>query len=549
MQPKLGPRKTREVLDKLFSDAQVRTSNGLFISPFAAQAKDIAAYLAHRELTHWTGSTVHSQQGAEADIVVFDTVNASSTSWPIHEWMRLVNVGLSRAREFVVVVASRAEMQSPYLKPLLKYLKPRIIKYSGSAYKWFQVLPSGTIEVPEAIARDPNLLGFQITLRKAMRPVLSAEQQRLCGYKMDGKPRLVRGVAGSGKTAVLAHWLTKTLSELDLKAGEKVWAVYANKALATLLSESVESSWEAENHGVPFPWVRVEILHIRDVLSRFLPQVGHILKHDDFDYDRAAKDYLTRMAGKEIKPCCQALFVDEGQDFGPHTLKMLGKLVELREPTEPKNRSIHIFYDNAQNVFGRSTPKWSEIDLNMQGRSSVMKESFRSTKPITEFAFNVLHRLCPEETNHPDHKELIDWGLVELSERAGNPWWKVRFTQIDGPSPSFQKCQNMKAQFNVIGKQLVRWIKDEGVRPSDICILFMKDQIKDRLETTVASMLNKIDVKLAVQTGQVFELDDHTVLATTPHSFKGYDAEIVLIPSVEQFHTKGRLLRKHSTWP
>lgn len=31
---------------------------------------------------------------------------------------------------------------------------------------------------------------------------------------MDGKPRLVRGVAGSGKTIVLAHWLQKTVKQL-----------------------------------------------------------------------------------------------------------------------------------------------------------------------------------------------------------------------------------------------------------------------------------------------------------------------------------------------
>ena len=32
-----------------------------------------------------------------------------------------------------------------------------------------------------------------------------------CGLALDGKPRLVRGVAGSGKTVVLAHWLMQTV--------------------------------------------------------------------------------------------------------------------------------------------------------------------------------------------------------------------------------------------------------------------------------------------------------------------------------------------------
>ena len=52
-------------------------------------------------------------------MVVFDTVNAGSCGWPHDEWKRLVNVGLSRAREFVLLLASRAEMNEPYLRPLL----------------------------------------------------------------------------------------------------------------------------------------------------------------------------------------------------------------------------------------------------------------------------------------------------------------------------------------------------------------------------------------------------------------------------------------------
>ena len=244
--------RTRDILGRVFSDRAVQASNGLFLSPFVAQARDVASFLAERNLTSWTASTVHSQQGAEADIVLFDTVNAGSTCWSIEEWRRLVNVGLSRAREFLVLLASRAEMQSPFLRPLLNHLKPRVLKHIGSAFKWIEVLPPDINDVAEATAKDPNLLGFQIIQRKAMRPVLSFDQQRLCGYRMDGKPRLVRGVAGSGKTAVLAHWLAKTLGTQDADAGGKVWVVYANKALARLLTELAEFAWGEQNPATKF---------------------------------------------------------------------------------------------------------------------------------------------------------------------------------------------------------------------------------------------------------------------------------------------------------
>ncbi len=64
---------TTKVLTKLFDDHTLRSANGLFISPFKAQAKSIHSFLAENDMDTWFSSTVHSQQGSEADIIVFDT--------------------------------------------------------------------------------------------------------------------------------------------------------------------------------------------------------------------------------------------------------------------------------------------------------------------------------------------------------------------------------------------------------------------------------------------------------------------------------------------
>jgi hypothetical protein len=88
---------TREVLGKLFALPAIRRARGLFVTPFRAQARDIASLLAGFEgLGEWSAGTVHGRQGTEADVVVFDTVNAGSCGWPYDEWQRLVNVGISR---------------------------------------------------------------------------------------------------------------------------------------------------------------------------------------------------------------------------------------------------------------------------------------------------------------------------------------------------------------------------------------------------------------------------------------------------------------------
>ncbi|WP_166820077.1 AAA domain-containing protein [Thalassoroseus pseudoceratinae] len=538
---------TVKVLKKLFADKTLRSAHGLFISPFKAQAKSIHSFFATNEMHSWMASTVHSQQGSEADVVIFDSVNAGSYGWPYDEWKRLVNVALSRSREAIIVLSSRAEMEEPYFRPLIRHLSPKVLRRSGSKLSWETVparteftLPAAIREAKENYSDDTSLLvGNQLATRKALRPVLSNEQERLCGYELDGKPRLVRGVAGSGKTVVLAHWLMQTVRRLETQQNVRIWAVFANRSLQSLIGDSIESAWANATDGKPFPWSRVELHHIKEILEVMLPEVGLSARAFNFEYDKAAEAYLERTSIEDVTPRCDALFIDEAQDMGPNTLQLLAAIVKQSDDHDENSRSINIFYDNAQNIYGRSTPKWSEFGLDMRGRSSVMKESFRSTKPITEFALNVLYRLQPPESN-PDHKELVTRGLVEKTERNGDDWWKVRFNQVDGPMPQFKQYQNLDQEFQAIADHCRELIQGQGVQPSDICLIYNGKNIKYRLETHVAPALADLGVELSVQTNKPFERSHNILLATTSHSFKGYDAEVVIIPAADQYTARDK---------
>ena len=538
---------TKGVLQKLFADKTLREANGLFISPFKAQAKRIRSYFTEEEMHSWIASTVHSQQGAEADIVIFDSVNAGSYAWAYDEWKRLVNVALSRSREAIIVLSSRAEMDEPYLRPLLQHLSPQVLRRSGSPGSWETVpaekeftLPRYTQQEKENFENDGSLLiGNQLATRKTLRPVLSRDQERLCGFELDGKPRLVRGVAGSGKTVVLAHWLTQTVRRLDEESNVRIWTVFANRSLQTLIGDSITSAWIDATDETPLPWDRVELFHIREILDVLLGDVHLKLTDYKFDYDAAAEAYLRKMTVEKITPRCDALFIDEAQDMGPNTLKLLAAIVRQKDDEDENSRSINIFYDNAQNIYDRGTPKWSEFGIDMRGRSSVMTESFRSTKPITEFALNVLYRLKPPESN-PDHKELVDRGLVERTEQDGADWWKVRFNQVDGPMPQFHQYKDLDQEFQAIEKYCLELIKVQRVRPSDICLIYNGQDIRNRLVNQIAPKLTRLGVDLSVQTSKPFAKRSNTLVATTPQSFKGYDAEVVIIPAVDQYTAKGK---------
>jgi hypothetical protein len=273
---------TPDILSKFFHDPEVRQSSGLFISPYKAQAQAISNWLASEEITTWEASTVHSQQGSEADVVVFDTVNAGSYNWPFDEWKRLINVGLSRAREVVILLASRSEMEEPYLRPLVDSLAPRVLRRHAGQVRWASVDLSLPVSPSQASPPSENNMGGQIAKRKMMKPVLSQEQQRLSNLDLDGKPRLVRGVAGSGKTVVLSNWLAKTAKRMAGDPDARIWAVYSNRSLHKLLQESIEGAWKGAGNIFEFPWHNVSLMHVKDVLAGLLPSVS--LSMDAFEF-------------------------------------------------------------------------------------------------------------------------------------------------------------------------------------------------------------------------------------------------------------------------
>ena len=533
---------TDDVLAKLFAHTGLFQAKGLYLTPFKAQARHIAKYFANERLEVWSAGTIHAQQGTEEDVIIFDTVNAGSTGWPYDEWKRLVNVGLSRAREFLIVLASRAEMNEPYLRPLLTTLAPRILKRSGRSFAWVEVPASSVFSVAPEIAKDPCRLGNQLAQRKILRPVMSKEQQQLCGREMDGKPRLVRGVAGSGKTLVLAHWLQKTVQKLLDKPDARVWAVFANKALERLIADTVEEAWKVDQPTIPFPWHRVDLKRVdSEILAKLLPEVG--LSVSGFDYDQMAEEYLKRKPVEQITPRCQAMFIDEAQDMGPNLIKLLTALVEPIDPENPRSRSVNIFYDNAQNIYQRKTPKWKDVGLDIQGRlSTVMKESFRSTRPIAEFALNVLCRLQPLASTDDDHKELDKLGLIESLQSNGKPWRKVRFNQVDGPAPIFKKYPSLDGQINAVAEQVIRWIREDGVKPGDISILCNDKRFRDQIKDALAPNLREINAEIITAPGKGWDRNERSVVASTLHSFKGYDSEIVVVAGLERFAAQGKIL-------
>jgi superfamily I DNA/RNA helicase len=513
-------------------------STVLLVTPFAAQARALASWIQATELSGWQASTVHSQQGAEADVVIFDTVCGGLAAWPPGEWQRLVNVGLSRARCHVMLLATRDEMSAPWLAPLQDLLSPCALRPGYGAPRWTMLPIVEAVALPGRPAMASDGLGAQLAAAKAARPVLSADQERLVALPLDGGPRLVRGIAGSGKTLVLACWLARALVEApDL---QPLWVVYGNSSLQRPLADRILAAWQLHCPGRALPWRRVRLWHVRELLRALLPERGLSLADDDFDYDPLCRAWLSRRdrssRNRTPQPRCAMLFIDEAQDFGPETLKLLSLLATPPDPSQPSRRPVMIFYDHDQNLYRRPSPRWSALGLEVEGRTALLEEGFRSTEPITTAALNTLYQL-QSPTGSPAYRQLLRRGLVQQTMRSGHRWWEVRFSSIDGPLPELRLYRERDEELLAVAAQIMSWV-EEGVLPGDIRVLCGAPELRASLLELVAPSLESVGFSAVHRTGRALPEDARTLLITTPHSFKGHDAELVVIIGVDRFSTR-----------
>lgn len=423
-----------------------------------------------------------------------------------------------------------------------------------SVYKAFG---DSSVLFPEPNEREPRrvretTLGEMFDEAAETYKTLSDEQQKLSAQSWEKGPRLIRGVAGSGKTVVLANNLARRVERSQKKPASlfeedshppRILAVCFNRTLVPFIQKKIEIAYR-QRQGKNLPAGIVEVFsynklmfHLSkgglwryqqydsasddDRVVKYLNDLSYVKQHDTATFERYAYD---------------AIYVDEGQDFGEDDIRLLSELC-IRKDDEP---SLFVFYDDAQNLYGRKRPNWQSIGLNLVGgRSHVMSECFRNTRQIVQNAFNVLYGSFAENKSNVPTKAFADIStLVEkqLLEHAEG-MWHVKFAPREGLVPQISVVENLRAENELIGSRL-RWlIEDQEVRPQDILILsYSRSRVKnisDFLEKQKFKGVDEIHVAFDdrdVQLGQRGRLTLSTVA-----SAKGYDAYCALLASANDF--------------
>jgi superfamily I DNA and RNA helicase len=405
-------------------------------------------------------------------------------------------------------------------------------------------------------------LGAVIDELATMDKYLSAEQTELSRLPIGGFPRLVRGVAGSGKTIVLANLAARLLNRqqnanptlFDNCENEhlRVAVICFNRSLVSFLRQKIKDAYKQQTfEDIPSKdilWVG----HLNGLMRKVTYGRGlnYISPMAIKDSSERAKEYIEQLQAYRTdhpeehgKLLYDAIFVDEGQDFEPEEFQLLLSLLKTNETTGEKN--LVIFYDDAQNLYGRHRPNWKQIgiDVGRGDRARVMKECFRNTREIVETAFNVLLGAESSAESKVKLKTYADVGYLRqagLVEEVGG-FYKVGFAERVGDYPHVQVFASRQKEKEWIAGEVQRLLCTERVRPEDLLILFNYPLVFEDLSDMIRARLGKEYLLNFVKPfgkggdQDTFIFKEKCLTLSTVHGAKGYDAYVVFLAGADLF--------------
>lgn len=385
---------------------------------------------------------------------------------------------------------------------------------------------------------------------------LSEDQQRLSAMNWESGPRLVRGVAGSGKTVVLANNVARRLERMLIAASEtlfnekpqrpKLLAVCFNRTLAPFIEKKINIAFE-QRTGRSVPGGMVEVCSFNTLMWK-LTSAGlwrYQSVTDAKDIVRALQylgdleQFRQRDPERLRALSYDAIYVDEGQDFLEEEFRLLKELCRVKDGSEP---NLYVFYDDAQNLYGRGRPNWQSLGLNVRGgRSFVMTQCFRNTRPVVEATFNVLYGSCAATQGQAPTKEFGDIGTLEqkgLIEKEEG-FWRVRFAPREGDKPRLSIVSGTKLENELVVSRLRRLIGEQEVRPEDIHVLsFSRQRVTEVAAAVAAANIAGVSgIHIAFNEKDRPLGQKGLVTLSTVASAKGYDAYCVLLTSANEFPT------------
>jgi hypothetical protein len=360
--------------------------------------------------------------------------------------------------------------------------------------------------------------------------VMDLEQERLAKNLGEGH-RLLRGVAGSGKTWTL---ICRARILAQLHPNWKILVLCYNISLTTMLKQMIDMV------ALPNYSATIKVTNYHP----FLAQLAYSAKLQETGGEEWAESLSKKLnklieEGKHKPSFFDAILIDEAHDFHPEWLKLIVKCLN------PKTNSLFIVHDSAQNIY-RKGFSFKSIGIQIKGRTKILKTNYRNTREIAQLASSFLN--CgikfTDELLKDDEGQLLEIIRPQATLRSGS-------------LPQLIECQNFREECAEIAARVKLWLEKGKYPPQEILILYVKKGTNPKDDKYIQAILNALEeagieyewITRNQESKRRFELASAKVKVSTIHSAKGLDFAAVavvglsLLPSsIEQTEVERKLV-------
>ena len=331
------------------------------------------------------------------------------------------------------------------------------------------------------------------------------------------KNRIIRGVAGSGKTLVLA-------SRAKLLAKEhpdwKILILCYNISLSRTIEQMIHHMMNEPDSLFDFDFTEKEQIATNEH-SIEVRNFHSWLRNDLRISESQLPSILQKLEqGEAILPMYDAILIDEGQDFEADWFKLVSHLLN------PATKSLLLVEDRAQSIYKRARSYIQDTGLDFRGRSKILSINYRNTAQIVEFAWNF----------YKEHSALRNKVVAkDFESEIISP----QSTRRKGLQPAIYKADTFHHEVNMVAKQIKKLHTAYKVPYSEMLILYrVRKTYKMDYADTLLRELEKAGIPhfwLTKDTDskRSYKKDDDRVIISTIDSSKGLDFQAVFVVNVD----------------